>query len=65
MKNVLYNNHELRKVKKYEEERIAAFNEIADIVIKYGIDELNKRSLPIDNYYPKKNYSIKCGKFFL
>lgn len=52
---------ELVKDKKYnsdyfnfqnEDERIAVLNEIADIVIQYGIDELNKRSIPVKIYCP-------------
>ena len=35
-----------------EDERIAVLNEIADIVIQYGIDELNKRSIPVKIYCP-------------
>lgn len=52
---------ELVKDKKYtsdffefknDDERVAVLNEIADIVIQYGIDELNKRSIPVKRYAP-------------
>lgn len=44
---------------KNDEERIAVLNEIADIVIQYGIDELNKRSLPEKRYYPTEAMNQK------
>ncbi len=37
---------------KNDDERIAVLNEIADIVIQYGIDELNKRSQSVKIYFP-------------
>lgn len=59
---------ELVKDKKYnsdyfnfknEDERIAVLNEIADIVIQYGIEELNKRSTPAKIYFPTEMMNQK------
>ncbi len=47
---------------KNEEERIAVLNEIADIIIQYGIDELNRRSLSKKEYkmyYPTEAMNQK------
>lgn len=37
---------------KNDDERVAVLNEIADIVIQYGIAELNKRNKPVKRYDP-------------
>lgn len=47
---------------KNDEERISVLNEIADIIIQYGIDELNRRNLPKKKYYPTEAMNQKLYK---